>query len=190
MTVKDHQAGTPWRPTKDQLRAAKGKGLSDLIARDLRVLFCGINPGLYSAAIGHHFGRPGNRFWPALHASGFTERLYSPFEEHLLLGLGIGLTNLVNRATVSAAELSHDELREGGRQLVRKILRYEPYAVAVLGISAYRVAFGRSDAQLGKQPQPIGSAQIWVLPSPSGLNAHFTPRLLARSFKAFRASLG
>src|SRR5215213_6640151 len=121
---------TPWRPTKQQLADAQDKTLPDLIAPDLNVLFAGINPGLYTAAIGHHFGRPGNRFWPALHASGFTPRLFSPFEEKLLLPLGLGITNLVARATATADQLTADELRAGAKVLERKVRRYKPKMLA------------------------------------------------------------
>ena len=135
------------------------------------MLFCGINPGLYSAAIGHHFGRPGNRFWPALLAAGFTERLLSPFEEAELLQHGYGITNLVERATGAADELTTEELLAGARRLTRKVKRYRPAFVALLGITAYRTAFGSKLAVLGRQPEKIADAGIWVLPNPSGLNA-------------------
>src|ERR671932_382241 len=127
-----------WRPTAKQLASAQGKEVPDVIAPGLRVLFVGINPGLYSAAVGHHFGRPGNRFWPALHAGGFTERVFSPFEDASLLSLGLGLTNLVARATAAAEELSNEELIEGRQLLEAKVLRHCPTSVAFLGVSAYR----------------------------------------------------
>src|SRR5438045_840612 len=129
---------TPWRPTKVQVAAAAGKVIPDILADDLVVLFCGINPGLYSAAVGHHFARPGNRFWPALHASGFTERRVSPFEDHTILQRRLGLTNLVPRATTAAAELADTELKEGGKRLRAKVARLQPRVVAFLGVSAYR----------------------------------------------------
>lgn len=156
--------------------------MADVVAADLRVLFCGINPSLYSAATGHHFARPGNRFWPALHGAGFTARLLAPHEELLLLAHGCGVTNLVQRATASAAELSAEELAEGGERLVGKIAALRPRVVAVLGISAYRSAFGRRDAILGQQPEGIGTARLWVLPNPSGLNAHYTLAGLVRLY--------
>src|SRR3954462_13887984 len=131
----------PWVPTKAQLQAANGKTLPDVIAPGLKVLFCGINPGLYTAAVGHHFGRPGNRFWPTLHQAGFTPRLLSPFEEQELLKLGYGITNVVARATAAADELTPDEYLVGGKQLVAKVLKYKPRVLAILGIGAYRVAF-------------------------------------------------
>jgi len=171
------------KPTKEDLVAAAGKRVPDVIAPKLRVLFCGINPGLYSAAVRHHFARPGNRFWPALHAAGFTERLLSPFEERELLNHSCGITNIVERATASADELSKKELRAGARRLERKVRQYRPRIVAVLGIGAYRTAFTQPAATLGLQPQKIQGALVWVLPNPSGLNAHYTPAALARIFR-------
>lgn len=179
----------PWKPTQAQLAAAVGGTLKDLIAPHLKVLFCGINPGLYSAAIGHHFGRPGNRFWPALHTGGFTGRLLSPFEEQEVLKHGYGLTNLVSRATASAAELTDTELRAGGRRLLSKIERYHPRLVAFLGITSFRCAFRQPDAKLGRQSERLAGAIAWVLPSPSGLNAHHRPRDLARLFTELRLAI-
>jgi TDG/mug DNA glycosylase family protein len=150
------------------------------------VLFCGINPGLYSGATGHHFARPGNRFWPALHAAGLTPRLVRPWEERELLNHGLGITNLVARATASAAELSVDELQSGRIALQRKVRRYGPRCVAVLGIGAYRSAFGRPGAGVGRQPESIGSATLWVLPNPSGLNANHQLPDLAHLFGGLR----
>lgn len=178
----------PWKPSKEQLAAAHGKKVADIIAPDLEVLFCGINPGLYSGAVGHHFARPGNRFWPALHRSGFTERLVSPFEERRLLDDGLGVTNLVDRATGSAAELSHQELIAGKRRLERKVRRYRPAWIAFLGIGAYRIALGRKDAKVGRQTETFAGAGIWVLPNPSGLNAHYQVAELARMFAKLRAA--
>jgi TDG/mug DNA glycosylase family protein len=172
----------PWKPTKEQLLAAKDKTVRDVIAPGLRILFCGINPGLYTAAVGHHFARPGNRFWPALHASGFTDRLLSPFEENELLVRGYGITNVVMRATATADQLSRSELSEGGKRLAAKIKRYQPQFLAVLGLGAYRAAFGNAKAIIGEQEKTIGKTRIWVLPNPSGLNAHYQPRDLARLF--------
>lgn len=143
-------------------------------------MFCGINPSLYSAAVGHHFARPGNRFWKALHLAGFTDRLLSPAEDRLLAAAGIGVTNLVARATAAAAELTDDELREGAAVLTRKVERWRPRFVAVVGIGAYRTAFGRLQAGTGPAPEPLAGATVWVLPNPSGLNAHYQlPRLHA-----------
>jgi TDG/mug DNA glycosylase family protein len=152
------------------------------------VLFVGINPGLYTAAIGHHFGRPGNRFWPALHAGGFTPRLLSPYEERELLPLGYGITNVVARATATADELTPAELLEGGRRLAAKARRYRPRRLAFLGIGAYRVAFGRPRAALGEQPELVGPSRAWILPNPSGLNAHYQAADLARLFRELRAA--
>lgn len=154
--------------------------MPDVIGPNLRVLFCGINPGLYSGAVRHHFARPGNRFWTVLHRAGFTERLLTPFEEDQLLERGLGVTNLVARATASAAELGRDELARGARILARKVKRYRPAIVAFLGIEAYRAAFGRPRAALGEQPERLEGARVWVLPNPSGLNAHYQlPDLIA-----------
>jgi TDG/mug DNA glycosylase family protein len=146
----------------------------DVIARDLKVLFCGINPSLYSAAVGHHFARPGNRFWPALHAGGLTERLLRSEEEQLLLSQGFGITNLVDRATARADELTAAELAVGARRLAAKVRRWRPAAVAVLGVTAYRTAFARPGAAVGRQTDTIADAVLWILPNPSGLNATFS----------------
>src|SRR5215813_6072452 len=131
-------AERPFKPTREQVLAAAGKTVPDVIAADLAVLFVGINPGLYTAAVGHHFARPGNRFWPALHAGGFTPRVFSPFEERSLLDLGCGITNLVSRATATADELDEDELLAGARRLARAAKRWRPRWVAVVGVGAYR----------------------------------------------------
>lgn len=178
-----------YRPSKEEVLAAAGKTVPDVIAPGLRVLFCGINPGLYTAAVSHHFARPGNRFWPALLASGFTERLLSPFEEHELLTNGYGITNVVERATATAAELSAEEYVEGGRRLEAKVRRYRPIFIAVLGVGAYRTAFNKPKAKLGLQPEPIGETAVWVLPNPSGLNAHYQPKDLARLFRELRLAV-
>jgi TDG/mug DNA glycosylase family protein len=172
----------PWKPTQSQILAAKHKVVPDIAAENLMVLFVGINPGLYTAAIGHHFGRPGNRFWPALHAGGFTARLFSPFEESLLLDLKVGITNVVERATARADELSPDELHAGGLQLEAKVVRWRPTVVAFLGIGPYRIISGNKQARVGHQPVPFGGRQTWVLPNPSGLNAHYQPAVLAQLF--------
>jgi double-stranded uracil-DNA glycosylase len=155
-----------------------------VIAPGLRVLFCGINPGLYSAATGHHFARPGNRFWPALHAAGFTPRLLQPPEENELLSLGFGLTNLVARATAGADELAPTEFVAGRRRLAAKVRRYRPRTVAFLGLGAYRHAFGRPQATLGPQPESFEGATVWVLPSPSGLNANYQMAALVKLFRS------
>jgi double-stranded uracil-DNA glycosylase len=174
------------KPSKQELLAAAGKTVPDVIAHGLQLLFCGINPGLYTAAVGHHFARPGNRFWPALHAGGFTARIVAPWEERELLELGLGITNLVARATATAAELSPAELVAGRRRLERKVARYRPAWVAVLGVGAYRAGFRRPAARLGRQPERLGPARLWVLPNPSGLNAHHQLRDLAAAFADLR----
>src|SRR5262245_49442070 len=173
---------TPWKPTPAQIAAAHGRSVPDLLAPGLRVLFCGINPSVYSAAVGHHFARPGNRFWPTLFAAGFTERLLSPFEDADMPRRGYGLTNLVREATARADELDDAELVAGGRALRRKLRRYRPRFVAFLGVGAYRTAFGRPRAVLGRQPETLGGSTVWVLPSPSGLNAHYRLDALARLY--------
>ena len=176
----------PSKPTAAQLRAAAGQSIRDVIAPGLGVLFCGINPGLYSAATGCHFARPGNRFWPALHAAGFTRRRLQPWEREELLAAGIGVTNLVRRATVAADELAPAELRAGARRLARKVARFRPRVVAIVGIGAYRTAFDRPRATLGRQDETIGGALVWVLPNTSGLNANHRPADFTRAFLALR----
>ncbi|MBI3893822.1 MAG: mismatch-specific DNA-glycosylase, partial [Candidatus Wallbacteria bacterium] len=155
----------------------------------LKLLLVGINPGLYTAAVGHHFGRPGNRFWPALHAGGFTPRLYSPFEDESLLALGIGMTNVVSRSSPTENDLTREELREGGEQLRRKLRVFRPRWVAFLGIGAYRGAFALSRAAVGLQPETLEGARVWVLPNPSGLNAHYTLPRLAVLFGELREAI-
>ena len=174
------------KPTPAELRSAAGKTVPDVIAPHLHVLFCGINPGLYSGATGHHFARPGNRFWPALQQAGFTDRLLSPWDERDLLRRGCGVTNLVARATASARELTLEELLHGRRKLLAKVRRYMPRFVAVLGITAYRSAFGQPQAVLGRQAGAFGGATLWVLPNPSGSNAHHQLPDLARMFRELR----
>src|SRR5580698_8949262 len=161
---------TPWKPTRAQLLAAHTKLVPDLIAKDLIVLFAGINPDFYTAAIGRHFGRPGNRFWPALYGGGFTPRLFSPFEEPLLLDLKFGITGVVERATARADELTDDELHAGGQRLQTKVKRWRPTVVAFVGIGPYRIVSGIKDARVGLQKAPFGGSHAWVLPNPSGLN--------------------
>jgi TDG/mug DNA glycosylase family protein len=177
-----------WKPTKEQLLAATEKTVRDVIAPDLRVLFCGINPGLYTAAVGHHFARPGNRFWPALQAAGFTERVLSPFDERELLKSGYGITNVVQRATASADMLTKEEIVAGGERLRAKVLRYRPRILAVLGLGAYRTAFNQPKAVVGRQEERIGKTLLWVLPNPSGLNANYQAADLARLFRDLRES--
>jgi double-stranded uracil-DNA glycosylase len=178
------------RPTRADLLAAKNKTVPDLIVPGLKVLFCGINPGLYTAAIGHHFGRPGNRFWPALYSGGFTDRLLDPSEKHELLKYGYGITNMVPRATARADELTPEELIAGAKVVTKKVLKYKPRFVAIVGISSFRVAFDKPKAVIGLQPDTIGETRVWVLPNPSGLNAHYQPRDLARVFGELRKAAG
>jgi double-stranded uracil-DNA glycosylase len=178
----------PERPTKAAIEAAAGRTIPDVIGPELRVLFCGINPSLYSAAVGHHFARPGNRFWPALYASDFTGRLLRPDEQHQLIGLGFGITNIVARATARADELTGAELRAGAVSLAATASAADPQWLAVLGVSAYRIAFGRPRAVVGRQDELVGGARVWILPNPSGLNAHWTPAALAAEFARLRAA--
>lgn len=161
------------KPTKEEIQAAYGRTVPDIIAPDLAVLFCGINPSLYSAAVGHHFARPGNRFWRSLHAAGFTQSVLSPFADRDLLKFGYGLTNIVARATARADELNPAELISGQQHLAVKIEQYRPQFLAILGISAYRTAFNRPKATMGRQDELLSGTTIWVLPNPSGLNAHY-----------------
>jgi TDG/mug DNA glycosylase family protein len=178
-----------WKPTRTEIDAAYGRTIPDVIGPGLRVLFCGINPSLYSAAVGHHFARPGNRFWPTLNAAGFTERLLSPFEDATLLDRSYGITNLVRRATATADELTVDELAAGGRRIARLVRRYRPATVAFVGVTAYRVAFGLPKARLGGQPTALGPSNVWLLPNPSGLNAHYQLKELAHIYAHLRAAV-
>ena len=183
-------AQPPRRPTPAEVQAAKGRTIRDVIGHGLDVLFCGINPGLYTAATGHHFARPGNRFWPALHDAGFTRRRLFPWEQAQLVEVGCGVTNLVARATATAAELDDHELRAGSQRLKRRVRRYKPRVVAVVGLGAYRVAFNRPHASLGLQPETIAGASVWVLPNTSGLNANHQSADFARQFGELRAFIG
>jgi len=178
------------RPTREELVAATGRRIPDVIAPGLRVLFCGINPGLYSGAVGHHFARPGNRFWKVLQRSGFTDRELSPFDDRKLLDVGIGITNLVSRTTAAAAELDPAELRRGASRLARKVARYQPGFVAFAGMGAYRSAFRRPDAALGRQPEDLSGAVVWLLPNPSGAQAAYQLDDLVREFRALRRAAG
>jgi TDG/mug DNA glycosylase family protein len=180
---RTNSSTTPWRPTKEQIAAAVNSRVPDVIAPGLRLLFVGINPGLYSGAVGHHFARPGNRFWRVLHMAGITDRVHSPFEESDLLARGVGITNLVDRATATADKLSNDELRAGAERLLAKLERFRPGTVAFLGLTAYRTAFGFRDAVVGRQPDDLADAAVWLLPNPSGLNAHYQPPELAGLFR-------
>lgn len=161
-----------------------------MVAGGLSVLFCGINPGLTSAATGHHFARPGNRFWPVLHLSGFTPRRLAPSAQAELPSYGLGITNIVARATARADELSAEEFRAGGRRLTERVERLRPRWLAVVGITAYRTAFGERKAAVGPQERTIGETRIWVLPNPSGLNAHWTATAMAEEFARLRERAG
>jgi TDG/mug DNA glycosylase family protein len=174
------------KPTRADLAAAFGTTLPDVIADDLDVLFCGINPGLYTAAVQQHFGRPGNRFWPTIYRAGFTPRLFHPSEQRELLKHGCGITNVVARATTAAAELTPAELVEGAQILNAKVRRYGPRVLAIVGIGAYRTGFARPKAMMGLQEETIGEARIWILPNPSGLNANYQADSLAALFQELR----
>ena len=187
--MTDHPSPAPPRPTRQQLADAVHRTVRDVIAPDLRVLFCGINPGLYTGATGFHFAGPGNRFWPALHRSGFTPRLYAPHEVRALLALGIGVTNVVPRTTATAAELTAEEMIAGGRRLRARVRRYRPRVLAVLGVGVYRAAFDRPRAAVGPQPESIGDTRVWVLPNPSGLNANYSLAALAALLSELRAAV-
>ncbi|KAI9018872.1 uracil-DNA glycosylase-like protein [Hyaloraphidium curvatum] len=177
-----------WKPTKEQIAAAAGKTLEDVIAPGLSILFVGINPSLYSAAIGHHFGRPGNRFWRALHLGGLTPGVLSPFDERELLSHGIGITDVVDRATKCEDNLSPAEKREGAKKLAEKIRTYRPKVVAFVGMTVYRDAFGRKDAAVGLQKESLGGRPVWILPSTSGLNANYQLPELAKLFGEVKAA--
>jgi double-stranded uracil-DNA glycosylase len=184
---------TQRRPDRAELNAAHGRAIGDVLpaaGEPLAVLLCGINPSLYSGATGHHFARPGNRFWPALHRSGFTDRLLAPREQHLLPAYGLGITNLVDRATARADELTDTELRVGGERLAALVARVSPQYVAVAGVTAYRIAFGSRRTGIGPQPGTLGPARLWVLPNPSGLNASWTLDRIAAEFARLRAAAG
>lgn len=178
------------RPTPDELQAAEGKTVPDVIARDLTVLFCGVNPGLWSAAVQHHFARPGNRFWKALHLAGFTAELIDPASERDLLGYGLGVTNLVDRATRSAIELPKSDLQDGAKRLATKVKKWRPQIVAVLGIGAYRSAFERPKARPGLQPEAVGTATVWLLANPSGAQAHYQIADLVDQLRELRSFIG
>ncbi|MFH8983574.1 G/U mismatch-specific DNA glycosylase [Streptomyces varsoviensis] len=177
------------RFTPEELEAARDRLVPDVAASGLRVLFCGINPGLMSAATGHHFARPGNRFWPVLHRSGFTPRQLRPDEEAELLTYGLGITNVVARASARADELSVEEYREGGRLLAEKVARLRPQWLAVVGVTAYRLAFDDKRAKIGPQERTIGATRIWALPNPSGLNAHWSPAAMAEEYGRLRSAV-
>jgi double-stranded uracil-DNA glycosylase len=179
-------------PDRADLRAARAATVPDVLPEPgagFAVLFCGINPGLYSAATGYHFARPGNRFWPVLHLSGFTPRRLAPCEQYLLPGYGLGITNLVARASAQAAELTSTELRAGAARLLELVLGHEPRVVAVAGVTAYRAGFGRPGARVGPQEETLGAARLWVLPNPSGLNAHWSLQAMTEEFRRLRLAV-
>jgi TDG/mug DNA glycosylase family protein len=176
-------------PSKAELEDARGRTIPDVLEPDLDVVFVGINPGLWSGAVGHHFARPGNRFWKALYGSGFTDRLLSPFEDASLLDWNLGVTNLVARTTARADELSAEEIRSGARELEQRLAPLRPRLVAVLGIGAYRTGFGQRDAVLGPREEDLAGSRLWILPNPSGLNAHHQLDDLIERFRALRAAL-
>jgi double-stranded uracil-DNA glycosylase len=184
------------RPSRNDLLAAATRTVPDVIAPGLSVLFCGINPGLYSAYTGHHFARPGNRFWPALYRAGIVDRLIdasrglAPADADLLVAKGVGITNIVNVATARADELTGDELREGARRLEALVRTAGPRVVGVLGLTAYRQAFGRPKAVAGRQPEDLGGAELWIAPNPSGLNAHASLHSLAADYRELAVRAG
>lgn len=169
-----------------ELAAAEGKTIRDLIDYDLKVLFCGINPGLYTAVTGHHFARPGNRFWPALHLGGITPRLLHPSEERELLALGYGITGFVRRATANASSLTTAEYRAGAERITATVEEYRPRWVCFLAMEGYRKGFRRPKATLGIQEETIGATRLWVMPNPSGLNAHYQLADFAAMFRALK----
>ena len=178
------------RPTQEEVLAAAGRTLPNVIAPGLRVLFCGINPGLWTSYTGHHFAGPGNRFWKALHLGGFTPRVLEPAEKAELLEYGVGITNVVARASATAAELSTAEYVAGGKRLVAKLRKFQPRALAVLGLGAYRAAFGHTAAGVGEQEDRIGRTRVWVMPNPSGLNQNYSLGEMGRMFAELREAVG
>jgi TDG/mug DNA glycosylase family protein len=178
------------RVTRADLEAAADRRVKDVIAPDLGVLFCGINPGLWTAYTGHHFAGPGNRFWKALHVGGFTPRVLAPGEKRELLQWGLGITNVVPRATATAAELEAHEYVAGGKRLVAKVKRYRPRALAVLGVGAFKAAFGHGGVTVGEQEERIGATRVWVLPNPSGLNQNYSLAQMGKLFAELREEVG
>jgi double-stranded uracil-DNA glycosylase len=171
-----------FKPSKEDIREAVNRTVPDLIDHNLKVLFCGINPGIWSGATGLHFAKPGNRFWKVLHAAGFTDRVLHPSEEHELLERGYGITCFCKRTTARADELSVEEYVEGGKQLVKKLRKYQPRTLAVLGIGAFKTAFNQPRAKMGLQEEALAGVPVWLLPNPSGLNAHYQLPDLAALF--------
>jgi TDG/mug DNA glycosylase family protein len=186
--TRNPAATSSGRPSKAALLAAQDKGIEDVIAPGLRVLFVGINPGLYTAWSGHHFARPGNRFWPTLHLAGFSKAQLHPSQQGELLKQGYGITNLVNRATATADQLDPAEFVEGRRHLATKVRKYRPKIVAFLGVGAYCHGFGLKKAAIGRQPERFEGAEVWVLPNPSGLNANYQLPELVKLFRALRST--
>ena len=178
----------PARPSREQLQAAYGRTVPDLVRPGLAVLLCGINPSLWSGAVGLHFATPGNRLWPTLHAAGWTPRRLMPWETDEVLAAGIGVTNLVPRATARADELTDDELRDGLPRLESLAERVQPRFVAFLGLSSYRIATGERKAAVGEQPRAVGGARTWLLPNPSGLNASWQLPRLAEAYAELRVA--
>lgn len=177
------------RPTPEELKAAGGRTVADVVVPDLRVLFCGINPGLWSGATGLHFARPGNRFWKVLYGAGFTHRVLDPSDEAAMLSAGLGITNIVSRATATAAELTRDELGHGAVLLERKVARLRPRFVAFVGLQAYRSAFRRPQAKIGPLPDPLAGARGWLLPNPSGLQARYQLADMVSAFAELRRAV-
>jgi TDG/mug DNA glycosylase family protein len=181
----------PPRPTPADLEAARGRTIEDVVGPGLRVLFCGINPGLWSGATGHHFARPGNRFWKVLNASGFTpDRVLRPWEDGQLPRYGLGITNVVRRTTAAESELTREEFVEGGRRLRALVAEHRPDWLAIVGIGAYRTAFDDPRATIGRQEITLGDTHVWVLPNPSGLNANYQLPALVAAFAALREAVG
>jgi double-stranded uracil-DNA glycosylase len=185
--VSIHRSKPP-RPTREDLLAAYGATIPDLVGPGLRVLLVGINPSLYSGWTRRHFARPGNRLWRTLHEAGFTDRVLHPSETGAIVAAGLGITNLVARATARADELSADEIRAGVHPLARLVRRHRPAFVAFLGVSTYRIAFARRRAQVGRQDGAFEDAAVWVLPNPSGLNAHYQQPALTAAYGELRAA--
>jgi double-stranded uracil-DNA glycosylase len=182
--------------TREQLASYRDATVPDLLGPAPRLVFVGINPGLWTAATQTHFAHPSNRFYPALHRAGITahelDRVagLSDDDRAYLVGRGIAITNVVARATAKASELARTELREGAELLVERLRDWSPQVVAIAGITAYRTAFGRPDAVMGPQPEPLAGAQLWLVPNPSGLNAHETVNSLAEAFRAVAVAAG
>jgi TDG/mug DNA glycosylase family protein len=178
-----------WKPTAREIAAAHDKRVPAVLGPDLKLLFVGINPGLYTAAVGHHFARPGNRFWPALYRAGFVDRPLTAFDDRELPAYGLGITNIVERATARADELGADELIAGARRLEKIVKRHRVRAVAFLGVTAYRIALEKPRAKVGPAEERLAQARVWVLPNPSGLNAHYQLADFVRMFRDLRDAL-